>query len=453
MRSPKIHDLLLPSMAIENGPLPEEIASSKPWTSQLRTLGGQALNREQLIRQSVLLLLCTPSPQGCSWIEELTPGQWKRLLQWLDFHGLALYFLDQLEQWHIASVLPASILAGLERRLHENTIRTLSMFVESTEIQRAFQKLNLRYALLKGLSLTPNSVLNPELRSQFDLDFLVAEGDLPAARESLMRQGYRLYGVSCRSLEFKKNERPGIGFNELYKDTGSWRVELHAERNISPSVSLLVRSEWCNFSGFMMPVLSPIDLFLGQGLHACKHICSEFCRAAHLLEFRRHVLYRRDDTTFWNALQQTASRDYQSALKLGTALKLITQATGEFAPGVLTIWTVDQLPASVNLWIEMYSDRAVLGSFPGTKLYLLLQKEFEAVGVPAKRTLPRSLIPISLPPPIIRGFSNETLAVRMGRYRVQLNFILSRLRFHFVEGLRFAWEARKWQGRLKQAAP
>ena len=44
-----------------------------------------------------------------------------------------------------------------------------------------------------------------------------------------------------------------------------------------------------------MPVLSPVDLFLGQGLHAYKHVCSEFSRVAHLLEFRRHVLARRDD--------------------------------------------------------------------------------------------------------------------------------------------------------------
>jgi hypothetical protein len=268
-----------------------------------------------------------------------------------------------------------------------------------------------------------------------------------------MRQGYRLYGANGRSWEFKKNERPGIGLNDLYKDTGSWRVELHAERNISPSVSLLARSEWRDFDGFMMPVLSPADLLLGQGLHACKHICSEFCRAAYLLEFRRHILFHRDDAGYWNALQQTAGRDHQSALKLGVVLKLITRATGEFAPAALTSWTVDQLPASVNLWIEMYGHGAVFGSFPGTKLYLLLQKEFETVGVPAKRTLPRSLVPMSLPPPIIRALPNEDLAIRLGRYRMQLNFVLGRLRFHLVEGLRFARESRKWQRRLKEVLP
>ena len=172
----------------------------------------------------------------------------------------------------------------------------------------------------------------------------------------------------------------------------------------------------------MMPVLSPVDLFLGQGLHACKHICSEFCRAAYLLEFRRHILFRRNDATFLNALQQTAGRDHQSALRLGVVLKLITRVTGEFAPGALTSWTVDQLPASVKLWIEMYGHGAVFGSFPGTKLYLLLQKEFETVGVPAKRTLPRSLVPMSLPPPIIRSLPNEDLAIRLGRYRMQFKF-------------------------------
>jgi putative nucleotidyltransferase-like protein len=440
-------------MAIEKTGRPiSQVETLGPRNSQPATVAGQTLNSEQSIRQSVLILLSTPSPQNCSCIEELTSGQWTRLLRWLDFHGLALYFLDRLKQRNEKSVLPASVLTSLERRLHENTVRTRSMFVESTEIQHGFQKLNLRYALLKGLSLSPNSVPNPELRSQFDLDFLVAEEDLPTARECLTRQGYRLYGANGRSWEFKKNERPGITFSDLYKDTGSWRVELHTARNPSPSISILARSEWRDFSGFMMPVLSPVDLFLGQGLHASKHICSEFCRAAYLLEFRRHVLFRRDDAVFWNALHHMASCDHQSALRLGVVLKLITKATGEFAPEALTGWTMNQLSASVTLWIEMYGDRAVFGSFPGTKLYLLLQKELESVGVRAKRTLPRSLIPMSLPPPIIRAFPNEDLAIRLGRYRMQLNFILSRLRFHFVEGLRCAWESHKWQSRLKQTA-
>ena len=126
-----------------------------------------------------------------------------------------------------------------------------------------------------------------------------------------------------------------------------------------------------------MPTLSPFDLFLGHGLHACKHVCAEFCRAAHLLEFRQHILFHRNDRAFWETLQQLANENPQSALRLGTVILLIAQVMGDFAPEALTRWTVDSLPASVRLWIQMYGHRAVLGSFPGNKLYLLLHRELE----------------------------------------------------------------------------
>jgi hypothetical protein len=202
-----------------------------------------------------------------------------------------------------------------------------------------------------------------------------------------------------------------------------------------------------------MSVLSPVDLFLGQGLHAYKHVCSEFSRAAHLLEFRRHVLVRRDDHAFWSELQSTARRNRRACLGLGVVTLLIEHVMGDFAPEALSGWTVKCLPGSARLWVERYGRRAVFGSHPGSKLYLLLQREFEAAGVPAKRPLRQILLPVRLPPPVIRAFPNETLAVRLHRYRMQLHFILFRLRFHIVEGLRYAWESHSWRRQIHQFEP
>ena len=413
---------------------------------------SEPLNREQQLCQSVLITLCESLPQSCSQFEGLSPAQWQRLLLWLDYHGLALYFYDRLARMDSLDVIPTSVSIAFDRRLQENALRTCSLTAESIAIQREFQDAGLRYALLKGLSLWPNSFSCPELRSQFDLDFLVAKRDLPAAKTILELRGYRLYAVSGRSWEFKRNERPHFALRDLYRDTNSWRVELHTEPDGESHFSLLERLEWRDLSGFVMPTLSPFDLFLGHGLHVCKHICAEFCRAAHLLEFRQHILFHRNDRAFWETLQQLASENPQSALRLGTVTLLIAQVMGDFAPEALTRWTVDPLPASVRLWIQMYGHRAVLGSFPGSKLYLLLQRELEAQGVPAKRPLRQSLIPSSLPPPIIRAFPGERLSVRLGRYRMQLALILDRLRFHLVQGIRFAWESGRWRRQLSRVA-
>ena len=410
------------------------------------------LSHVQLIRQRVLLTFLDPLPEQCLQWQNLSTSQWRHLLRWLDYSGLALYFFDRITELQLGDLLPEPVFARLRQNLIDNTKRTRSMIAESIAIQQKFQATSLRYAALKGLSFWPSSVPKQELRSQFDMDYLVAEKDVQAARGILEREGYRLYATNGRSWEFKRNEFPGISRIQMYKDTGSWAVELHVESSASSSPSQLERLEWRDLDGFRMPVLSPIDLFLGQGLHVYKHICSEFSRAAHLLEFRRHVLFHRDDAFFWNSLQSRALENPRSIVGLGVVTLLITQAMGEFAPESMTSWTVDRLPRSVQLWVETYGHRAVLGSFPGTKLYLLLQQEIEALGLSSKRSVRQSLIPSGLPPPVIRASPNESFSTRLGRYRMQLGLIFGRLRFHLVEGMRFAWESHRWRRQLNLGA-
>jgi Uncharacterised nucleotidyltransferase len=462
LREAEICDPSAPPIAKAQSTWTDSLQSLKSDRAEPVAFPTQSLSPEQRLRHSVLLFLCQSLPLNNSrmsflQIDQLSPNKCQRLLLWLDYHGLALYFLDQVARAQSADSIPApaiseSISDALDQRLQQNTLRTRNMIAESVAIQRDFQEAGLRYALLKGLSLWPSSFSRPELRSQFDLDFLVAESNLLQAREILARRGYRLYLAAGRSWEFKRNERPHDDLHDLYRDTGAFRVELHGEPQGASRFSLLDRVIWHELAGFVTPTLSPFDLFLGQGLHAWKHLCSEFCRTSLLLEFRRHILFHRDDVAFWETLEQLTGEDPQSALRLGVVILLIEQVMGKFAPEALTRWTIDPLPASVRLWIQVYGHRAVLGSFPGNKLYLLLQRELETQGIPARRSLRQSLIPSSFPPPVIRRLPGESLSIRLGRYRMQLRVILSRLRFHLVEGARFAWESHRWRRQLNSLA-
>ncbi len=415
-----------------------------PFRAAMRE-AAPAQSRKQYLREAALLSFCDPPPPQCSVLWSLSRREWESLLHWLDLSGLALYFLDRMANLQFSGSLPEFVLARLQKNLEDNTERTRSMIAESVAIQQEFQSAHVSYAVLKGLSLWPCSVPAPELRSQFDLDFLVVEKSASSAKSILERRGYRLYQASRRSWEFKRNERPGLSLKDLYKVQPSHAVELHIEPNRSGQSSLMDRLEMRNLYECTMPVLSPVDLLLGQGLHAYKHVCSEFSRAAHLLEFRRHVMARFNDSTFWLTLRAAAEENPRASLGLGVVTLLITHVMDNFAPKGLTEWTVDSLPKSVRQWVQMYGRRAVFGSFPGTKLYLLLQKELETAGIPAKRQLRQVLLPNHLPPPIIRAFPDETVAVRLARYRMQLVLILLRLRFHLVEGIRYAWESRRWR--------
>ncbi len=194
-----------------------------------------------------------------------------------------------------------------------------------------------------------------------------------------------------------------------------------------------------------MPVLAPADLLLGQGLHLYKHICSEFSRAAHLLEFRRHVLAYRDNQRFWDGFRAIAEKNPRASLALGVATRVVTHLVGPFAPEELSCWTSDRLPPSVGLWVHVHARRSVLAGFPGSKLYLLLQRELQSSGIPARRTLGRVLLPFRLPPPITRASEDESFRQRLCRHFLQVRFVSFRFRFHMVEGLRYLRESMRWR--------
>ena len=433
------------------GGLLQPVERSPEFISAHQTLSGPALNSEKQTRLAALNFVCGSRPDAWSILQSLSLRQWLRLLCWLDYSGLALYFFDQMRETRQLGTLPGPITAGLERRLHENTQRTAAMLAESVEIQTQFQRSGVRYAVQKGLSLWPNSVPRPELRLQFDLDYLVSPGDLARARGILDHKGYRLYENIGREWAFKRNEKPGFGFKDLYRDTGSFRVELHAD---APAAApRLDRIEWRKLRGFTMPVLAPVDLFLAEGLHACKHVCAEFVRSAYLVEFRRHALFRRGDDAFWRALERRGVENARAPIGLGVTTLLITLVTGEFAPQALTCWTADRVPPAVRLWLELYAHRVVLGSYPGSKFHLLLERKLGDSCPLPQRTLRESMIPLRVPRPVIHASPNEALTVRARRYWMLLEYILLRLRFHLVEGLRFARELRRWRRVVHQIAP
>jgi hypothetical protein len=401
------------------------------------------------LREAVLLLFCDPVPGECSRLFHPSGGlsRWdsQRLLHWLDTSGLALYFFDRVRELGLTDALPEPVITRLRRNLADNFERMEEMIAESITIQRLFQQAGLSYAVLKGFSLWPLSTPKLELRSQLDLDFLVAEECGMEARRILEGFGYRLNAISGNSWEFKSVDDRPPSLSNLYKKGQSRSVELHIETAGGENPSRLSRTETMRFHDALMPVLSPIDLFLGQGTHLFKHVSSEFLRAAHLIEFRRHIIARRGDSRFWSNLERQASTDPETYLKLGTVVLLISRAMGQFAPDELTSWTADRLPLAVRRWVDLYGLRTALASFPGGKSYLLLEKELEAAGLPAKRPLRRALVPHRMPPAITQPVAGEGIFACAKRYQRECRFVLFRLRFHAMEGIRYLRQSILWR--------
>jgi len=366
-------------------------------------------------------------------------------LYWLDTSGLALYLFDRLRALDLLEILPAPVQARLRQNLADNSERMDGMIAEAVAIQRRFQEAGVSYAVLKGFSLWPISVSKLELRSQLDLDFLVSEESADRARTILEGFGYRLNVIGGRTWEFKANEDQPSSLASLYKKGRSRSAELHVESAGQLRPGLLSRTHKVGLFEVLMHVLSPVDQFLWQARHLYKHVCSEFSRVAHLIEFRQHVITRFGDRSFWSSLQQQASREPQAYLQIGVVILLISRVMGPFAPEALTRWSVDQLPSPVCRWVDRYGLRMALMSFPGSKLYLLLQKELSAAGMPSKRPLRQALLPRCLPPAITHAVAGERLPSRMKRYQKEGRFICFRLRFHLLEGVRYYCESILWQ--------
>ncbi len=94
----------------------------------------------------------------------------------------------------------------------------------------------------------------------------------------------------------------------------------------------------------------------------------------------------------------------------------------------------------------------VFSDVPGSKLYLLLLRELEPSGQTTSRSLWESLLPRRLPPQVIRAFEGESLWIRAQRTHMQLRYVLIRLRFHLVEGLRYGWAAYRWSRQTEELA-
>src|SRR5260370_18024137 len=172
-----------------------------------------------------------------------------------------------------------------------------------------------------------------------------------------------------------------------------------------------------------------------------------------VLEFWRHVLARRNDAFFWNAVRSIADSEPHGETAIGAATMLASTIFGQFAPKELTSWSMDQLSPGVCLWIHLYGREILFADSPFSKLYLLLRQQLllEQGNERAERL--RLIFPVHLPPSITRGESGERTLARLNRYRVQVMYVLQRIRFHFAEDCPFAVESLQWQRRTSAVTP
>jgi len=413
-------------------------------------------SRPLRLKEAVIASFWEPAPCMRARFAEFSIADWQRIMDWLDVSGLALYLHDRLRSLGLMDCLPSAILWRLRRSLAENRERTDSLFDEAISLCKSLQEQGISFALLKGITLPSESVPDPALRCQADLDILIRESDGPRARCCLRAHGYELDDISGSTWEFKAGTTGLSTLKDIYRVRPERAIDLHLlqERarthDSAPLTDRLDRAKIRSIQGVLFPALSPPDIFVQQAVHIFKHMCSEHTRASWVLEFWRHISARRHDKTFWCQVEDVALREPQADLAIGAAVLLTSFVFGPCAPEQLAHWSLDRLPPAVCLWIQMYGRHILLSDNPRSKLYLLLLRQLRP-DTPAERTTRRRLVlPIHMPQRVTRGGKNERFASRLLRYSAQARFVFLRLRFHTAEGLRFGFESIRWHRRLAE---
>lgn len=404
--------------------------------------------RSLRLKDAVLASFYEPAPSVRARLGEFNSHDWNRAKYWLDVSGLALYFLDRLTALNLESCIPCALLTQLRTNLVENRERTESLLQEAVLLTEKLRERHIQCALLKGVTLPPESISDFALRNQMDIDLLIGDADANATKDCLGELGYSLDAISGSTWEFKTGPSATSSLKNLYQVRPERAIEVHTMRRSDSASDRLSRARRISIRGHELPGLSSPDSFVLQSQHLFKHMCGEHTRASWVLEYWRHICARQADLCFWREVESIAASEPGAGLAIGAAVLLTSLLFGPCAPPALARWSSDQLPPSICLWIQLYGRRVLVANRPGSKLYLLLRKELDPHSPIEAHSRRRLLFPFHMPQRITRATENESIGARLVRYRMQALFVVRRLRFHVSEDLRLAIESFRWQRRI-----
>jgi Uncharacterised nucleotidyltransferase len=337
----------------------------------------------------------------------------------------------------------------LKENAADNEEKSRSMFEEFARMNREFKSAGLRFVNLKGFSLVPDACPDAALRCQFDLDFFVDSGDVVRCETLLRRLGYALAGAGEGVNEYKAGSRYIPSARDLYKTKPQMSVEIHfadtsEQLNGNHDVTFS-RLRWKICNGLEFPVLSDCDRFLSLALHLFKHLKSEWTRVSWILELANFIEFHRGDDILWSEVEKCLSSNRDVKIAVGTATLLANQSFGIARLPKVLDEAISEIPKSVPLWIERYGNSVLFASFPGTKLYLLLQRALSPEEDSHTYVRRQKLFPLHLPPKITIGSEGGSVLFRWKQARIEAGYLLFRLRFHVTQGIAYMIEAVRWK--------
>lgn len=406
-------------------------------------------------------------------LSRFSPAQWRRLLPWLHASGIALYFWERMRSNGEQDVAPRDMQKVLEECLRMNRKRVDVMKREFSSVNQALSKGGIHHAALKGFSLIPEYCPDPALRTQYDLDFLIAPESAELADSCLRRAGFvRKEGSRCSHpvvyLGAHRKIRPPRHAGDLYSPCITNSIEVHTRlweaenENVSFEFPAdpLVRVRNRDWNGMRFASLSTEEALLFQVLHAFRHMLNNRCRLSIFLEIAQFVETHSSATVFWTSFAALL----KERVRLGNAAAVVIYLARSLfdcrMAAKLTLLLETSLPPAMDLWLSRYGIRSAMENFASRKDSLYLHELF-VDNTRAWRFQRRSkLFPLQMPRTqrdlALVGQSPAHGAHEFRRrvrahYKDMLYFA-TRFRFHTSSGARYVWGLPAWKSVVRASS-
>ncbi len=399
----------------------------------------------ELQKHAILACLrARPDFSGLRTVAGSPPEELRKLLRWIDESGLAIYFLRQISAHDRFRDLNPWFRSELSEREKANRRRTRLMLAEFMRINEVLRSACADYAVVKGFSLAGEFCSEPWLRHQCDTDLLVTPQSVPTVTSALISLGYKVESVEPSGevcLAIRSAHVPSQD-DYLYSEPPHWHVEIHTSfYEPAWGVSLGIAKEWTGhiewreIEGIRYPGLERAHRFLGQVLHAFRHI-SAWVRLSWLYEISCFAETFRNDSTLWEQIGHITDGDVKSRNACGVVCSMVQNTLGtQFHQAVQEKW-IDSLTVRQQTWVQRCAPQMLLNDFTsGDKVGLLLQRGF----ADSRWTWWRSRLSRYL------RFLRSTGGVR----KTGPLFIIERARRH----VNYLWRCFLWNLEAKNAGP
>ncbi len=290
-------------------------------------------------------------------LRALDAAAWGPLLDWCDRRQMT--FVLEAE---CGDDLPDHVRRRMAVSRERYSLRYARLEHQLVDIIDVLDRSGVQFAVLKGMTHSPDLTPHPILRAQGDIDLWCPHGAAAQARGALAAAGYRSTGNSVSDRHLPPMALPS-GWQwrgDIFDPEMPVRVEIHHDLWRSESEYIPIpgedgfsaRLQLRDIAGRSVRVLCPQDLLGFAALHLLLHLLHGDLPLQRAWEIARFLHLRADDEQFWAAW----NRDHGPEVRLAEAVAFqIVAAWFRCRVADCVQQEIEALPASVRLWLERFT--------------------------------------------------------------------------------------------------